>query len=285
MTTTLQAGELTLTVVSGGTMRVDGGNVFGVVPRSLWQRECTPDELNRIAMAQNCLLVQGHGRTLLVDAGYGPKWNEKARGHADMQPGNPIVESLAQLGVAPEQVDTVVLTHLHNDHAGGTTTRDTQGNSSPVFTNARHLVQRIEWDDASGRLPELAGAYFEQDFVPLMQAGVLDLLDGEAEIIAGMRVTITGGHTRGHQMVVFDDGQREIIYPCDLCPTASHLHTNWCLAYDQHMRETRRVKPAVLGRAADRGDTVLFAHDPQTFAATIRRDDRRHFVVDQVLGG
>ena len=284
---TLHFGPYTVDVAAGGTMAIDGGNIFGVVPRSLWSRERTPDDQNRVACCCNNLLIRGQAdgrdRTVLVDTGNGGKWDAKTRSFTQIQGGNPILESLAAMGVPPESVDTVILTHLHNDHAGGATRLDGQGKPVPAFPNARHLIQRQEWDDATGRKPELAGMYFEDDFLPLGEAGLVDLLDGEAQVLPGIRVAPTGGHTPGHQMVVFDGGEGDAwpqaVYACDLCPTASHLHTSWCLAYDQQLRETRRVKPQVLGELADQGGLLLFAHDPLHYAVTLERDRRKHFVI------
>jgi len=284
---TLTLGRYTVDVAPGGTMHIDGGNLFGVVPKSLWSRERTPDEKNRVECCCNCLLIRGEvdgqPRAVLVDTGNGGKLGEKARSFTNMQPGNPILESLDRAGVPPEQVDTVILTHLHNDHAGGATKLNDQGNPVPAFPNARHLVQRTEWEDATGKKPELAGAYVEDDFVPLGEHGLVDLLDGETEILPGIKVVPTGGHTPGHQMIVIAGGDGDAwpnaVYACDLCPTVSHLHTNWCLAYDQHMRETRRVKPQVLGGLADHGGLLLLAHDPEHYAVTLKRDKRKHFVI------
>lgn len=283
----LTLGRYTIDVAPGGSMHIDGGNMFGVVPQSLWSRQRTPDEQNRIACCCNCLLIRGevdgNERTVLVDTGNGGKWNDKMRSFTNMQAGNPILESLDAMGVTPESIDTVILTHLHNDHAGGATKLDDAGNVIPAFPNARHFVQRKEWDDATGRHPELAGMYFEDDFVPLGEAGLVDLIDGEAEALPGLRVLPTGGHTPGHQMVVIDGGAGDAwpkaVYACDLCPTASHLHTSWCLAYDQHLRETRRVKPQVLGDLVDADGLLLFAHDPEHYAATLKRDERKHFAI------
>lgn len=295
---TLTLGRYTVDVAPGGTMHIDGGNLFGVVPKSLWSRERNADDKNRVECCCNCLLIRGEvdgqPRTVLVDTGNGDKLGEKARSFTNMQAGNPILESLDRAGVPPKQIDTVVLTHLHNDHAGGATILNDKGNPVPAFPNARHLVQRIEWEDATGKKPELAGAYVEDDFVPLGEHGLVDLLDGETEILPGIKVVPTGGHTPGHQMIVFDpaifgeseyDGIRfrGAVYACDLCPTASHLHTNWCLAYDQHLRETRRVKPTVLGNLADTGGLLLFAHDPEHYAVLLKRDDRKHYVIRENL--
>jgi len=285
----LKLGPYTVDVVAGGTMHIDGGNMFGVVPRSLWARERVPDELNRIECCCNNLVIRGNvngtNRIVLVDTGNGGKLSAKMRSYTNMQPGNPILESLNAIGIDPLAIDTVIFTHLHNDHSGGATLLDDNGKPVPAFPNARHIVQKREWEDATGRHPELEGMYFEDDFVPLGEAGLIDQVDGEVEVLPGVRVVPTGGHTPGHQMVVIDgaegDAWPSAVYACDLCPTASHLHTSWCLAYDQNLRETRQLKPRVLGGLADHGGLMLFAHDPLHYAATLKRDERKHFVISE----
>jgi glyoxylase-like metal-dependent hydrolase (beta-lactamase superfamily II) len=145
-------------------------------------------------------------------------------------------------------------------------------------------VQRVEWEDAAAQLPELRGAYFERDFKPLQEAGLLDLLDRDSEIAPGISVRLTGAHTRGHQMVLLESRGRTALYPCDLCPTAAHLRPLWNMGYDQNMRETRRAKARWIGRAADENWLVLFAHDPQIRAAYLARDPKEEFIVREVVG-
>src|SRR5687767_12733714 len=160
----IRIDHLELTSVSGGKLWIDGGNMFGVVPRALWEKRCSPDARNRILLETNCLLVRAAGQLVLVDSGYGQKLDEKARENYAAEEGNPLLRNLATIGVSPQDVTAVVLTHLHFDHAGGCTLIDESGKPRPVFPRARHFVQRIEWDDATGNAPELAGSYFPRDF-------------------------------------------------------------------------------------------------------------------------
>ena len=175
-------GDFELTVVSGGTLRGDGGNMFGVVPRVLWERICLPDDDNRILMDTNCLLVRTPNSLGLIDTGYGDKAPQNVRRRACMEDGALLVRNLKAAGVTPDEVDWVILTHLHFDHAGGATTVDSDGQLQPVFPNARHYVQQIEWEDATSGRAELKGAYSPADFRPFEEAGLLTLIDDAHEI-------------------------------------------------------------------------------------------------------
>ena len=276
-------GDLELHVVSGGRMRLDGGNMFGVIPKVMWSRAIEPDDRNRIPLDTKCLLVRAGDRTLLVDTGYGSKATERERDRHELEVGRPLVKNLSRLGLTPDEIDIVILTHLHFDHVGGCTVLDGSGKVRPTFPRARHIIQRAEWEDASADLPELAGAYFSRDFVPLEEAGQVELIEGDAELLPGVSVRLVGGHTRGHQMVHLASGDRHAIYPCDLCPTSSHLRTFWNVAYDQYPLDQRRIKPRVLGEAADKGWAVLFAHDPSVAGAFLARDPKEQFVIREAI--
>jgi glyoxylase-like metal-dependent hydrolase (beta-lactamase superfamily II) len=269
--------------VSGGTLWIDGGNMFGVVPRVLWQRKCPPDEQNRILLETNCLLVRTAGHRILIDSGYGSKLDDKSRANCGAQEGDPLLRSLAAQGIVPDDIDIVILTHLHFDHAGGCTLLNGESGLRPTFPRARHFVQRCEWDDATANLPELAGSYFPRDFVPLEEAGLVEFVDDEAEILPGLRVLRTGGHTRGHQIIYIGRPGQRAVYLADMCPYAAHMRTFWSMAYDQFPLDQRRVKPKVLGEAADSGDIVLFDHDPQIKAARIARDAKQEFTVRELI--
>lgn len=280
MARSMRVGEFTLDVVSGGSLRLDGGTMFGPVPRVLWEKKIIPDERHRIPMQTNCLLIHGHGKRVLVDAGYGSKADARRRDFQGLQAGNPIVASLADRGLQPEDVHVVVLTHLHFDHVGGCTQFDDNGDLHLVFPNAEHVVQRIEWEDAIAGLPELAGSYFAEDFLPIERSGRLRLVDGSAEILPTIRVRRIGGHTRGMQAVEIGDAdQPAVVCLADLVPTTVHVKAFWQVSYDQFPLDVRRAKPIELGRVADADTVVHFCHDVQRPLARIRRDPKQEFVV------
>ncbi len=280
---TLQIGPWQLNSVHGGSFRSDGGAMFGVVPRVLWTRHVEPDEKNRIPSRCHCLLARDGKHTVLVDTGYGPKCSPRLRELFALEEGNPLLESLQRLGVAPEEITHVVLTHLHFDHAGGGTLRDEQGQLRLAFPRARYVVQRLEWEVATSRAPELAGAYPQENLQPLEEQGVLELLDGPAEYLPGLWLLPTGGHTQGHQVVLFRSGEQGALYPADICPSSLHMATMWCMAFDTEVVQTRRVKRHWLRQAAEHGWWVIWDHDPRQAAARIAADSKREFVARESL--
>ncbi|HEX5471346.1 MAG TPA: MBL fold metallo-hydrolase [Lacipirellulaceae bacterium] len=246
--------------------------MFGVVPRVLWEHEAPPDEQNRIQLETNCMLVRTPDSLGLIDTGYGSKAPAKFRRHHALDEGSSLVRNLNSAGIAPNDIDWVILTHLHFDHAGGATYRDEAGIARPTFPRARHLIQRAEWEDATGNIPELTGAYYMEDFVPLHEARLLELIDGDIEVAAGVRTQLTGGHTRGHQIVRIDSAGESAVCLADICPTIAHLPTFWTLAYDQFPLDVRHIKPIILNEIVAQGRTALFSHDPHVAAARLSRN-------------
>ena len=267
-------GDTELRFVSGGQLRIDGGNMFGVIPRVLWERVSPPDALHRIRLETNCVLVRSPHSLGLIDTGYGGKIPAKQRQRYALDDGEPLTRNLADIGVAPDDVDWVILTHLHFDHAGGATHLDENGRLRATFPRARHYVQRVEWEDAVGNLPELVGAYYPDDFVPLQEAGLIDLIEGDVEIMLGVTTQLTGAHTRGHQLVRIESADDSAVLLADICPTAAHLPTLWTMAYDQFPLDVRRVKPVILNDVAEQHRVALFSHDPDLQAARLSRNSK-----------
>ncbi len=275
----MQLGAWQLDTVSGGRFRLDGGAMFGVVPKPLWQRATAPDEHNRIPLATNCVLARSGAHTVLIDTGYGSKLSPRELELNAAEPGEKLVANLAALGVAPEQIDLVVFSHLHFDHSGGGTRREASGEVVPTFSNATYVANRLEWQDALGDLPELRGAYPPENLLPLKEAGQVRLVDDGEEIVPGLTALRTGGHTRGHQALLFQAEGQTAIYLGDLCPTEAHLRQMWCMGYDTFLLDTRRRKAELLGRAADEGWLVLWDHDPHMAAARLARHEKAEFQV------
>lgn len=272
MSAHLSVGEIRLTIVSGGRLWIDGGNMFGIIPRVLWQRKAPPDDQHRIQLDTNCVVVQSGNSLGLIDTGYGGKATAKFRQRHALDDGIPLARSIAAAGITPNQIDWVILTHLHFDHAGGATTRDEHGRLRPMFPRARHFVQRLEWEDARAGPPELAGAYLPDEFEPLDEAGLVELIDGDTEIAPGISTELTGGHTRGHQIVHIESRGESAVCLADICPTTAHLPTFWTMAYDQFPLAVRRKKPIILGDIVERQRIALFSHDPQIGAARLSYD-------------
>lgn len=275
----MRLGDFELTTVSGGSYRIDGGTMFGIIPKALWSRVFPCDENNNILQATNCVLVRGHGRTVLIDTGYGDKLPEKMRRNLHTEDGDPLGASLAAIGVSKADIDTVILSHLHFDHAGGATALNEQGALVPAFPNAEFVVQRGEWEQATAGHIELKNAYPQENILPLGEHGVLRLVEGDVEIVPGIRALVTGGHTDRHQALVIESGGKTAVYLGDLCATTRHMPMLWGMAYDVDPLHTRRFKPQLLGRIADAGWLALFDHDPDIAAARLRRDERREFAV------
>ncbi len=271
-------GDFQLTTISGGTCWIDGGTMFGVVPRALWKRTVEVDD-DMIAMATNCVLIETGEQTVLIETGYGSKFDEKRRKIHRGEPGDPLVENLAAAGVSVEQIDVAILSHLHFDHAGGATQFDERGNLRTTFPNAKYIAQRREWINATAGYPELQGAYPQENLLPIAEAGQLELIDGNAEILPGIRARVTGGHTEGHQVLYIESGGETAVFLADLCPMEAHLPPLWCMAYDIDLLQTRRVKPELLGQIVDRDWLALFDHDPRLAAARLTRDEKRGFAV------
>jgi glyoxylase-like metal-dependent hydrolase (beta-lactamase superfamily II) len=273
----MRLGNWQLDSINGGMFHLDGGVMFGVVPRTLWKHVAPPDEQNRIQCANNCVLARDGTHTVLIDTGYGGKFSPLDRRFYNMEEGEPLVAGLAALGVAPEDIDTVVLSHLHFDHVCGATRFDAAGRRVPIFSRARHLVGRWEWEDATGAIPELETAYPIADILPLYEAGLMMVVEDGQELVPGLRGIVTGGHTRGHMALVFESGGQTALYIGDICPSTAHLRQMWHLGYDTYPMETRRRKPQWLGRAADEGWWILWNHDPRVTASRVVRDPKREF--------
>jgi glyoxylase-like metal-dependent hydrolase (beta-lactamase superfamily II) len=280
---TTRLGEFELTTISGGVFHIDGGTMFGVVPKTLWSRLIPPDDQNRIAQQTNCVLVRTGQQTVLIDTGYGSKLSEKERRIFNIAEGDPLVRNLNAKGVGVDEIDVVILSHLHFDHAGGATQISENGALRPTFPNAEYVAQRHEWVTATAGYPELRAAYPQDNLLPLQEAGQLRLIDGNAEIVPGIRAFVTGGHTQGHQAIFLESGGETAIYLGDTCPTTRHLPALWCMGYDLDILHLRRLKPDLLGQVADNDWLALFDHDPDHAAARLVRDNRRDFAVAEAF--
>jgi len=267
-----------LSVVSGGVFKLDGGSMFGIVPKPLWQKICPPDEKNRITNDTNCLLVRKDGRNILVDTGYGDKMTDRDRSIYGMS-GSTILESLAARGVSAEDIDLVILSHLHFDHAGGATRMDEEGRAVPAFPNARYVVQKGEWEDALNDYGTMKTTYRPENYRPLMDQGVLTLLEGDTEIEEGVRVEVTGGHTRYHQLVKVESGDTRAAYAGDILPMTTHLRAPYNMAYDLFPYDTMTAKMGLLRQAADEGWLMVWDHDANVSSGRIigEGDDRYGF--------
>jgi glyoxylase-like metal-dependent hydrolase (beta-lactamase superfamily II) len=258
----IQVGPYRVRFLSGGRFRLDGGAMFGVVPKVLWERAAPADEQNRIRMAMNCLLLEGDGRRVLVDTGSGTKSAPRFRDMFAIEQPEALLEALATLGLGPADIDTVALSHLHFDHCGGSTARGEDGTVRPVFPRARYCVRRQEWEDAHNANERNRASYLGENYDPVEAAGQLFLHDTDLEILPGVWMRNLPGHTRGHQGVFFDIPGARALYTVDLIPTVAHLPLPYIMGYDLEPLVTLETKRGVLREAAREEWLLLFEHDP-----------------------
>ena len=268
-------GDIKVHVLSDGRFALDGGAMFGVVPRVVWEKTDPPDEKNRVSLGLNIALVESGGKRILVDTGMGDKWGEKERRMYRLDRSITLLGSLQAHGIAPEDIDVVVNTHLHFDHAGGNT-RLVDGKAVPTFPRARYVVQMGEWEDATHPHERSRASYRDENFVPLAESRQLETVQGEVEIAPGVRVVPVGGHTAYHQMVIVQGGGRTLAIPTDLLPTSSHLPLPFVMGYDLFPVGTLEAKRRLLERAAAEHWTLLFYHDPRVALGRVRREGERH---------
>ena len=271
----LTIGPYRVHFLSGGRFGLDGGAMFGVVPRVLWSRATPPDEKNRIPMSMNCLLIEGDGRRVLVDAGSGTKNDPKFREIYKIEGPERLLEDLAALGLTPEDIDTVALTHLHFDHCGGGTTRDPDGGTRPTFPRAGYLVRRQEWDDAHNANERNRASYLSENYDPLEASGQLTLHDEDREIVPGVWMRNLPGHTLGHQGCFFDIFGERALYVADLVPTVAHLPLPYIMGYDLYPMTTLATKRAILREATREAWILLLEHDPSHLAIRVSGTEQR----------
>ena len=270
----MKLGDLELTPLLDGFFRLDGGAMFGVVPKPLWQRRARPDDRNRITLGLRPLLVRGE-KTMIIDAGIGDKMDEKSREIYAIDRAHHLDTALAAAGVTAADVEIVLASHLHFDHAGGFTARDASGSLVPRFPNARYVARTAEWEDATHPHERNRASYLAENFVPLMDAGVLDLVPDDGEIMPGVRVVRSGGHTMHHQVVMLESGGRTAVFAADMIPTAAHVDEAWIMGYDLYPMDTLAFKRRFVREAIDREYLVFFEHDPEVAAGYIREDGGR----------
>jgi glyoxylase-like metal-dependent hydrolase (beta-lactamase superfamily II) len=267
-------GDARLTLINGGDFRLDGGAMHGVVPKVVWSRLVSCDEKNRCTYATHCLLVEIAGKRVLVETGNGDKFPAKEKEIYGIDHDRSVHDALRELGVEPESIDAVVMTHLHFDHAGGATRRSATGALVPAFPRARHIVQRKELDAAQHPHERNRASYLAENFAPLVDAGLLEAVDGEVEIVPGVRVVPSPGHTPGHQSVLVDGGNGErALFLGDVVPTSVHVKIPWVMAYDLDVETTLRSKRSLLGRAIEEQWLVVWGHDAKG-AGRLRWDDK-----------
>ncbi len=279
----MKAGPWQVDLLSDGIYRLDGGSMFGVVPRVLWEKKHLPDERNRVTLALNCLLLRDGEHLVLVDNGMGGGWSEKELAIYGLErPHGDLVEDLSRHGVDPGEITDVVLTHLHFDHAGGTV-REEDGVARLVFPNARHWLQESNLRWAQKPTERDRVSYRADRWQLLLEdENRLRLVDGAQEILPQLRTLPVNGHTPGQQLVLIGDEKDRVLFAGDLVPFASQLRISWVMAYDLNPLLTLQEKREILARAASEDWLLVFEHDAEIPAARIRAENGNFAVRERV---
>lgn len=278
-----QKDNISIDAFQESKFALDGGAMFGVVPKVLWNKKSPGDDLNRINLAANIALIRHPDYTLLIEQGMGSNWNEKQIEMFNIRQDKSQVEHLADRGVKPEDITHVILTHLHFDHCGGATTKIADGEIVPTFPNAKYYVQQVQYDEAVNPHERNTASYIQDCFIPLMHAGQLELLDGDCEIVDGISAVVTGGHAAGHQIIEIEFDDFLAVYVGDLIPTAYHLNPAWIMGYDLFPTETLAMKKKLLPRYVEEKRLMIFPHEDRFFAGYVIYDeDRKRYRVKKV---
>jgi glyoxylase-like metal-dependent hydrolase (beta-lactamase superfamily II) len=261
-------GDIEVLPIHGGNFYLDGGAMFGVVPKTLWEKKALADDRNRIRLAANSLLLRANKKNILVETGNGAKWEPKLRSIYGIQDGDPLQDSLARAGVAAADIDMVINTHLHFDHAGGNT-RPVDGRDVPSFPNAKYVVQKAELTHAMRPTERDRASYFEDRFAPITDAGQWQLVEGDVEIVPGVSVVRIPGHNADIQAVKISGADRTLIFVADMLPTRHHLPLAWMPGYDLYPLKTLETKRRRIAEIVKDKWIVAFGHDPDYLAATL----------------
>jgi glyoxylase-like metal-dependent hydrolase (beta-lactamase superfamily II) len=269
-------GDYRIEIIPDCEFRLDGGAMFGVVPRSLWSQVCPPDDQNRIRMNMNCLFIEGGGERILIDTGIGEKWSEKHSAMYGINRVRSFDESLhAIAGVRSSEITIVINTHLHFDHAGGNTLMNEERQVVPAFPNARYFVSRGEYEHAESPTERDRASYFADNWRPLKQSGQLELKDTSYEVVPGLTMETYAGHNRSMQCPRLERGGQTLFGFADLIPTRAHVSYAWVMGYDLYPVETVEAKKQLVPQAARDGWTCLFYHDAEHPLGTIIDEDAK----------
>ena len=270
----MQIGDYKVTAINSGYFKLDGGAMFGIIPRPLWEKTNPPDSLNRIKLTTRNLLLQKEGRNILIDTGMGNKWDEKSISIYDIdQETSSIQSELLKAGLKPEDITDIILTHLHFDHTGGSTKIE-NGKLVPTFPQAKYYVQKQNLDWAMNPTEKDRGSYIKDNFIPLVELGVLDTIDGNGKFDNNIEFIVVNGHTFGQQLIKISDTTNTLLYCCDMIPTASHIPLPYIMGYDLQPLVTLSEKKNLLQKAGEENWMLFFEHDPYTTVATVTKTDK-----------
>jgi glyoxylase-like metal-dependent hydrolase (beta-lactamase superfamily II) len=265
-------GDFELTWINGGRFELDGGAMFGVVPKVLWQKRYQSDESNYIPMNAWPILVRADGRLILIETGLGNKLNDKQKQIFRVREEWQVPQELDAMGLSREDIDFVILTHFDFDHAGGLSMRDRGGKLSLTFPNAKYIIQRKEWEDVLSPNKRSINTFWPINYEVVKDSGNLELIDGDADVASGVTVKHTGGHNRGHQIVRLESKGQVALHLADLLPTHVHFNPLWVMAYDNYPLDAIAQKEQWEARGIAENAWFTFYHDP--FVLACRFDEK-----------
>ena len=252
-------GGNSVNILSDGTLMVDGGYAFGQVPRTEWETQIKPDRRNRVRFAMNSMVIKTPNANILVDTGAGNKRTDQLKESHHIN-GNKLIRNLKEVGLNARDIDIVVLTHLHFDHSGGCTKLNRSGDAVPIYPKARQIVQEKCWIEAVSPNERFQSIFHQDDFIPLEEKGLIELVDGDSEIAPGVTLKVADGPSKGHQMVLVDMGSERVVFASDLIPTSHHLQANFIAAADEFPNETLVQKKELIDMAMREGWIIVFGH-------------------------
>ena len=266
----MKPGASSLSLISDGTVKADGGTVFGQIPKAAWEQMAAPDRRNRISLGLNCLVIKSGDSCVLVDTGLGNKDPDQTKERYGLSRSN-LLKNLRAIGLTARDITAVVLTHLHMEHSGGSTRLDRSGEAVPTFPSAKYYIQRKAWEDATGPNERACDLFRSEDFLPLKERNQICLLDGDAEVAPGVRVRLTGGHCKGHQMVLVSHGGERVAVLGDLVPTYHHLKMACISSTDTFPEDTLGIKKELIAEAEKCGWLMVFCHGVETRAGYLEK--------------
>ena len=283
----MQIGKYKLSIITSGYVGLDGGAMFGIIPKPLWQRTNPADEANRIKLSTRHLILESGNRKIIIDTGMGNKWDEKSKKIYAIDEKNSMQSALASAGLKMEDITDVILTHLHFDHTGGSTKLE-NGKLVPAFPNAKYYVQKKHYDWAVNPSEKDRGSFIKDNFVPLFDAGVIEFTNGNQQLDDEIELIETNGHTFAQQMVKISDSSNTVLFCADLIPLISHIPLPYIMGFDIQPLVTLQEKKQFLSEAVHKNWKLFFGHDPEIAFATVRqtekgiREDKRFKSFDEI---
>lgn len=269
----MKIGNYDIHSIETGTFKLDGGSMFGIIPKVLWEKTNKADDRNRIKLSARCLLIIGNGKIILMDDGNGTKVTQKFIDIYELDTTNNLYSSLMKYNKKPSDITDVILSHLHFDHAGGSTIKE-NGILKPAFPNAIYHVQRTQWENALNPTERDKASYIPDDYMPLKDFGLLNLIDGDKEIFPQISVHVSNGHSPGLQLLKISDGNKTLFYAADLMPCTSHVPLPYIMGFDLNPLITLEDKKKFLKQAVEENWIIFFEHDPDTIAGKIKRTEK-----------